>query len=279
MPFVLTDACSGTARSDRRRLAPVLTAITLTALATGGCSQLSFLQPDAAAPQATDPTASSMPQTAPPIPADHTAVLAAGTQVVAQTAEGTIRIEAGPGLRRVFEWDGHTRAAIVKARQKAFASGPSKGLTYDGTPPGWAGDQGITKLRYEEGERHFKTGQDAQIWLQIRRLYYTYNDHGLVVGWKRDGHTLHVEVWRFLVDGHRPASLPGSRDARIETGPIPAKTSSTAASAPAARSTPSANGSSAPTTSGGASSEPANQASPGWFQTHIAGPLSRVFGG
>lgn len=190
----------------------VLAAIAVTGLlATLGCAH---------SPRMTTPKPPAVPKGGPPVPAANKVVLKPGTQVVAETAEGRIKIEAGPGLRRIFDWDGLRRGAIIKPRHIPFAHGQTLGITFNGKPKVWPPANGITRLRYEEGRRYFQTMDDAMIWMQIRRLYFTYNDHGLVVGWKRQGHTLHVELWQFYIDGDKPTSMPGSQDARIHEGPL-----------------------------------------------------------
>lgn len=174
----------------------------------------------AAAPGSAVSEAPPLPQGGPPVPADHTAVIAPGTQVVAVTPNGRIRIEAGPGTRRIYSWYGLRRGAILKPRAQPFAGEDGKGLYFDGTPKVWAPAEGITRLRAEEGERNFATVSDAKIWMQIRRLYFIYNDHGLAVGWRRHGNTLQVEVWQFMIDGHRPTHMPGANDTAIQVRPI-----------------------------------------------------------
>lgn len=152
------------------------------------------------------------------IPDDVKPVLSSGKQVVAETAEGRIQIEAGPGSRRLFTWQCVRRGAVTKARSKPFAGASHKGLYFDGKPETWKEVGGIDKLRYEEGYKNFPNKDDALIWMKIRRLYYTYNDEGLVIGWKREGDTLHVEVWQFTIGGQKPSSMPESENDHIRQG-------------------------------------------------------------
>lgn len=192
------------------RLALAATAL-VSALAVTGCVN---------GPRLVTPDPPPVPDGGPSVPSSNTAVLDADQQVVADTAEGHIKIEAGPGMRRVFNWDGLRRGAIIKARSKPFAGGDSKGIYFDGEPKVWKPAKGISKLRYEEGRRDFDNVDDAMIWMQIRRLYYTYNDDGLAIGWKREGNTLHVELWQFYIDGTKPSSLPDSESTHIARGPL-----------------------------------------------------------
>ncbi|MGB7756663.1 MAG: SH3 domain-containing protein [Salinisphaera sp.] len=174
-------------------------------------------------PKLVTPDPPPIPKAAGDVPSANKPVLQPGTQVVADTAEGHIKIEAGPGLRRVFDWDGLRRGAIAKPREKLFAGESSKGLYFDGKPSVWKPAKGISKLRYEEGYRNFANMDDAMIWMQIRRLYYTYNNDGLVVGWKRKGDTLQVELWQFTIDGKKPTSMPDSESGHITEGPLKAE--------------------------------------------------------
>ena len=91
----------------------------------------------------------------------------------------------------------------------------SLGITYDGVPPVWMPAQGVTRLKYEEGQHNFENVDDARIWMQIRRLYYTYNNSGIAVGWRQKGSTLQVEVWQLYIDGKQPQQLAGADDASI----------------------------------------------------------------
>ncbi|MDA3920691.1 MAG: SH3 domain-containing protein [Salinisphaera sp.] len=194
------------------RLPIIASSLVIATLSLGGCVT--------GGPRLVTPQIPAIPQGGGTIPQDNTVVLTDGTQVVANTAAGKMKIEAGPGLRRVFDWDGMRRGAITIARKKAFAGGDYKGISFDGKPKVWKDAKGIDHLRYEEGRRDFQTKEDALIWMQIRRLYYTWNDDGLVVGWRREGQTLHVELWQFYIDGKKPTSLPDARDADITEGKL-----------------------------------------------------------
>ena len=174
----------------------------------------------ATGPRLVTPEPPPIPEGGPAVPSANASVLDAGQQVVASTAAGKMKIEAGPGLRRVFAWDSLRRGAIVNARSEGFANAQNPGLTFDGTPKVWEAANGVTKLRYEEGVRNYDNIDDATIWMQIRRLYFVYNDDGLVLGWNREGDALHVELWQFLINGEKPTSMPDSQSDRITRGPL-----------------------------------------------------------
>lgn len=239
-------------------------------------------------PRLVTPETPSVPEGGADVPSDGSIVLTDGNQVVASTAAGKMKIEAGPGLRRVFNWDGLRRGAIIKPRSESFAGGDHTGITFDGKPTVWADAKGIDQLRYEEGRRDFATVDDALIWMQIRRLYYTWNDDGLVVGWRRQGHTLHVELWQFYIDGKKPKSLPDSHDADITEDKLvvepqkmyphlvfgdghtePYNTDTASKYKGAGRTSASA----AASDDNGAPAEQGN-----WFQLNIVNPIKRAFG-
>lgn len=177
---------------------------------TAGCALFSSPSDD------TDTKGPPIPDQGEAIPDGIQTVLSEGSVLTAHTGAGKITISAGPDSVRVFSWEDARRGVATKPRKQPFAGAMAPGLHYDGNPPMWPTYEGIDKVHYEESVRNFAAPIDAKIWTQIRRLYFTYNDHGLAVGWKRDGDTLHVEVWQFYVDGKRPEHLPGANDGAIK---------------------------------------------------------------
>lgn len=172
----------------------------------------------AAGPRIVTPEPPPIPEGGAPVPQANEIVLADGMQLVADAPFGPIKIEAGPGLRRVISWNDVRRGVIVRPREERFAG--SLGITYDGKPPVWEPAQGVTELEYEEGQRRFENIDDAKIWMQIRRIHYVYNNSGLVVGWQQNGETLKVELWQFYIDGEQPTSMPGANDSAITISPL-----------------------------------------------------------
>ena len=160
---------------------------------------------------------------APPVPADSEVVLNNGMVVTASTPEGKITIGAGPGLLRSVSWDGTKRYVVTQPRIERLYG--AKGIYFEGHPPGWQVYNGMSRVKFEEGERQFDNVDDAVIWMQIRRLHYVHTNNGLVIGWKRKPQeaTLQVEVWQFFIDGQKPAFLPDSKDYLIQTrqAPVP----------------------------------------------------------
>lgn len=157
----------------------------------------------------------TVPTTGMSIPTNINTVIPEGSVLIAHTAAGKIKIEAGPGTIRIFNWESARRGVVTKPRDLPFPGTTDLGLHFSGKPKIWKPYQGIDKVYYEENTRSFEAPVDLKIWTQIRRLYFAYNDNGLAVAWKRAGDTLHVEVWQFLIDGQVPDNLPGANDSAI----------------------------------------------------------------
>ena len=170
------------------------------------------------APRIVTPEPPPIPEAGAAVPESNEVVLSDNTQLVANAPFGPIKIEAGPGLRRVFTWNDVRRGVIVDPRKSRFAG--SMGITYEGKPPVWEPAQGVTQLEYEEGQRRFENMDDATIWMQIRRLHYVYDNRGIVVGWQQNGDTLKVELWQFYIDGKQPTSMPNADDSAITISPL-----------------------------------------------------------
>lgn len=193
----------------------------------GGCASTEPAKPAAvdlpSKGEETRVTAADVPRQAPPVP-NHTEVaLPNGTEVVANTPAGKMIISAGPGRLRTYSWNGATRWAVLKPRQERWAG--SLGLHYEGEPEGWQPHEGMTRVKLEEGQRHFDNVDDAMIWMQIRRLHFVHSNDGLVVGWRRQPSEkqLQVEVWQFYIDGEKPSFMPGAKDYLIDVRQAPVR--------------------------------------------------------
>jgi hypothetical protein len=140
-------------------------------------------------------------------------------QITARTASGDVTIRAGEGFERHYTWDGATRSAVLWPRT-ARGYG-SLGIYLPGPGEHWKPHSGITRGVLEEGVLWFKTVEDALSWIQRARttgIDYTYNDHGLVVGFGKivRRRQVNVAVWQMMVAGEKPQELPGSSDGFIK---------------------------------------------------------------
>ena len=148
-------------------------------------------------------------------------VMSPGMIITASTPTGVISIRAGEGLTRYYTWEGATRSVEMDSRGERWYG--SLGLYYPGPGDHWKEHSGITRGVLEEGQQHFKTPQEALLWLRERSqewtppFPYVYTSNGLVVGWSKTlpRRQLNVEVWQIYIDGKKPLMLPGSQNQNI----------------------------------------------------------------
>ncbi len=144
-------------------------------------------------------------------------VMKKGMQITATTQSGRIQIIAGEGYKRIYNWDGCSKEVRLYARASRWYGSlglynPGAGIVW------WVSCNGFSRAVVEEGQQHFKTGDEAAAWLNsLKGLEYAYNNSGLVVGWKKiPGRSeLDVEVWQVLIAGQKPTSLSGARDSAL----------------------------------------------------------------
>lgn len=155
----------------------------------------------------------------PPVPARNEIVMPPGSTLTATTAAGSIRIEAGQGLKRTYSWEGATRSVVMWPRGKRWYG--SLGLYYAGPGSHWfPKHNGISRGVLEEGQRHFDTREDAAAWLKERIAEgCVYNDRGLAVCFSKNlsREQLNVGVWQIDIAGAAPSGLEGSRNDAIQT--------------------------------------------------------------
>lgn len=153
-----------------------------------------------------------------PIPDGTEVAMLDGMIIEASTPKGTIKIEAGPLRKRSYTWEGATRSVIMVPRTGERWYG-SLGLYYPGPGNHWEEHNGISRCVVEEGQQHFKSVSEAMKWLKEREwMPYVYNNSGLVVGWDKvlERQQLDVEVWKIMINGKPPKSLPGAMDDKIK---------------------------------------------------------------
>jgi hypothetical protein len=147
-------------------------------------------------------------------------VMRPGMRITATTPVGTIAVTAVDDLTRSYTWEGATRAVPMEARAMTTGSWfGSLGLFNPGAGEHWREHHGITRCVTEEGQRHFKTVDEALKWIQNERgsLPSVYRDDGLLVGWNKNlgRNQLDVEVWQIFIDGKKPKRLAGSQNDKI----------------------------------------------------------------
>jgi hypothetical protein len=149
-------------------------------------------------------------------------VLREGDIVSATTDVGTIKVHAGPGYFRTYEWNGAKRSVELWPRNERWYG--SLGLYYPGPGFHWEEHEGIARCCVEEGQQHVRDEDEFYQWLNKRKIaqkghidHYVYNSTGLVVGWSKflPRKELNVEVWQVLVNGSKPANLKGANDKAV----------------------------------------------------------------
>lgn len=147
---------------------------------------------------------------------ENETVMSPGMKIQATTPVGEIAVTAVDGLTRCYTWEGATRCVEMKPRDERWYG--SLGLYYPGPGEHWKEHKGVTRGVTEEGQQHFQSVDEAIEWIRSRTwMPYVYRDDGLLVGWKKTlpRRQLNVEVWQILVDGEKPAQLPGSQNEKI----------------------------------------------------------------
>jgi hypothetical protein len=136
-------------------------------------------------------------------------VMSAGMHIKAKNASGTITIETGKDLERLYAWDDSSVKVKMQRRDKRWDG--SLGIYNPG-----GGNKVHTVV--EEGQQHFYSEAEAIEWLcwQDDRLHYVYSDDGLVVGWYKTINSISGQVWQFYILGHKPNKLPGARNELVK---------------------------------------------------------------
>ena len=152
-------------------------------------------------------------------------VMVPGMEITATTELGRITIDAGTELQRTYRWDGCEGTVEMWRRRRRWYG--SLGIYYPGPGDHWKDCGGITRAVVDENWWHFNSVEAALKGIQEANdgynsyngnkkpiRYYVYTDDGLVVMWSKtpERKQLNVEVRQVLIDGRKPAGLPGSRN-------------------------------------------------------------------
>jgi hypothetical protein len=149
-------------------------------------------------------------------------VLAEGSQLIAKSTLGEVRIIAGLGTRRIYVWDNGAcqREAQLWRREERWYG--SYGIYFPGPGNHWPVCNGIRRGVLEEGQLHFSTLDKAQEWVDQEKASCVsgagavcdliYSADGLVL---RFGKTaprsqLDVTLFQLYVDGFKPQGLEGA---------------------------------------------------------------------
>lgn len=123
---------------------------------------------------------------------------------------------------RGYQWDNVTWTATLASTTAATSGDP--GLYFQSRTED-SGQAGVTRLgEFREGIRRFPTLEEALQWLgkQSAEFPTVHRNDGLVVSSSKSDppNRLTVEVWQILIDGKKPSSLPGARDAALISGKV-----------------------------------------------------------
>lgn len=149
-------------------------------------------------------------------PPKNETVMSPGMRIHATTPEGEMVVTAVDQLTRSYTWEGATRSVEMSPRTERWYG--SLGLYFPGPGDHWKEHKGITRGVTEEGQQHFKSADEALEWIRSRKwMAYVYRDDGLAVGWSKTlpRKQLNVEVWQIMINGKKPAQLPGSQNEKI----------------------------------------------------------------
>lgn len=157
-----------------------------------------------------------------PISGSQELVLAEGTQLIAKSTLGEVRIVAGLGTRRIYIWDDGAcvREANLWRREARWYG--SYGLYFPGPGNHWAVCNGIRRGVLEEGQLHFATPDKAQDWVDQEKascvsgagavcdLIYSADGLLLRFGKTEPRSQLDVTLFQLFVDGSKPQGLEGA---------------------------------------------------------------------
>lgn len=153
-------------------------------------------------------------------------VMHEGTVIEASNDNSAIKISAGKGHDRVYEYD----RCVLKSRgmmaryERWFGSlgiyDPAGQSTLFYAPTGC---KGLSRTVVQEGQIHFDNMQFANAWIRrqemaTRRSGETvWSNNGLLVSWNAvpDRRQLNVDVWLICINGRRPEKLDGAMDRAV----------------------------------------------------------------
>jgi len=143
------------------------------------------------------------------------AVLSPGEAVIATNRFGTVRVSYVSGLKRRFEWDGHSRVVKMIPRSEPFLG--ELGL-YEPADT-WLFSL-RTRLSVGEAVHNFGSYEEAYAFLRQSSavLDWVYTSDGLVVGFGRfdNRNQINIDLRQILINGQKPKALRGARDKMVQ---------------------------------------------------------------
>lgn len=149
-------------------------------------------------------------------------VMYEGTSIQASHDGSVIRIVAGGGLDRRYEFDGCSLKSHMGARGGRWMG--SMGI-YDPAGPGssFFSCKGISRTVVEEGQIHFDDMSFADEWIRRQQRaagktgHVVWASNGLLVSWNTVPNRLqlNVDVWRMCFHAAHPTKWDGATDGAI----------------------------------------------------------------
>lgn len=142
-------------------------------------------------------------------------VLSQGQGVYANNHAGAVAIFYISPIKRKYVWDGQSRIVTMIPREEAFL-----GMTglYNPAESMITG-KSTTRLVVMESKMYFTSYNDVYAFLKqsSETMNWVYTNDGLVVGFARNAerHQIDISLWQLEINGRKPISLLGSRDAAI----------------------------------------------------------------
>jgi len=150
-------------------------------------------------------------------------VMHEGVKIEAQKSSSSIRVSAGKGFDRTYEWENCKLKSNMGARKERWYG--SMGI-YDPAPSfgfSFRGCAGIFRTVVQEGQIHFDDLQFAYKWLQRRpkNSPTVWTTDGLLVSWNivPRRNQLNVDVWLMCINGKQPTQLEGATDSAVKVMP------------------------------------------------------------
>lgn len=157
--------------------------------------------------------------------ASNELVMYEGTVIEARKGDASIKVTAGKGFDRTYEWGRCKLNSNMIARKERWFG--SLGIYDPALSFGFSfgGCSGITRTVVDEGQIHFDDLQFARTWIEhySKSFNTVWTNTGLLFSWNisPDRKQLNVNVWMVCINGRRPTHLAGATDAALEVLPNP----------------------------------------------------------
>jgi hypothetical protein len=154
-------------------------------------------------------------------------VMHEGVSIEASRDGSAIKVSAGSGLDREYEFNGCKLKSNMGARSGRWFG--SLGI-YDPATKFWPSFflskecEGVSRTVVEEGQIHFDDIQFANEWIRRQQKEagstgkVVWTNNGLLISWNTalDRSQLNVDVWLMCINGQHPKNLEGATDSAVK---------------------------------------------------------------